>query len=178
MGWPFESVDDLSDPAVRLRRYGVIDARKGSFRSVHFRPFPKLASLAEAWLDRALRRLRKSEDRCWLYFNEPRSCPGFLTLAYFVSTPGTSLATIQAALGGLDEIAKVKGSDAIVCDASNSRLSDRMMARYGFEKHAPTLPGHHFIKRFEYESKYASLGGALAGILDEERLALGEVVHA
>jgi hypothetical protein len=178
MHWPFETVSQPSDPAVETRRYGVIETRCGVVRAVHFRPFPKFASHAEAWLDRVTRNWRRAEDCCWLYYNEPRSCPGFLTLAYFVSSNKTSLATIQVSLAALDEIATNKRNIAIVCDASNLRLSDRMMQRYGFVRHAQTLAGRHFIKRFEHPSRFETLRSSLLGVLAEERVAALEVLHA
>lgn len=177
MHWPFETVKNLSASAVRARRYGLIEARDGVFRALHFRPFPKFASHAEAWLDRVTRNWRRAEDCCWLYFNEPRSCPGFLTLAYVVSSGKARVATVQASLAALDEIARLKRSDAIVCDASNLRLSDRMMTRYGFVRHAESLAGRNFIKRFEHLSRYAALRDSLLSVA-EERVATLEVLHA
>ena len=178
MPWLFESIDRISDPELIRRRYGVIEARNGQLKAIHFRPFPKIASLPEAWFDRVAKNWRSKQDRCWLYFNEPRSCPGYLTLAYALSSRGTTLATAQAALAALDELAKVKRSDAIVCDASNLRLTDRMLARYGYKKHAPKLHGQHFIKRFTHPARYEFLRRPLAEILPEERLTVGEVLHS
>ncbi len=177
---PWESITniDSATEVVRCRRFGVVDSQRGALTAIHFRPLPKLASLPEAWFDRFARNWRRKEDRCWVYFNEPRSCPGYLTLAYLLSSTGTSLATVQAALKALDEIAKIKRSDAIVCDASNLRLTDRMLARFGYEKHAPKLCGRHFIKRFTHPTQYEFLRRPLAEIFSEERLAVGEVLHA
>lgn len=175
---PFLTVSQLSDRTVLARRYGVIEARHGLMQAVHFRPFPKFASHAEAWLDRTTRNWRRAEDVCWLYFNEPRSCPGFLTLAYVFSSSKTSLATALAALAALDEIARIKRCDAIVCDASNLRLSERMMKRYGFVRHAQSLAGRNFIKRFEHPSRFETLRGSLFDVSGEERVAVGEVLHA
>ena len=50
---------------------------------------------------------------------------------------GTSYATFRAALVVLDAIAELKRTDAIVCDAANMRLSDRLMERLGWEPHKP-----------------------------------------
>jgi hypothetical protein len=178
MHWPFLTVKEVGEPSVRARRYGVIEARCGAMRAVHLRPFPKFASHAEAWTDRVTRNWRRAEDVCWLFYNEPRSCPGFLTLAYLVSSNKTSLASVQAALAALDEIARVKRSDAIVCDASNLRLSDRIMRRYGFVRHAETLGGRNFIKRFEQASRWEELRGSLFDRVIEERVASPEILHA
>lgn len=179
MHWPWETITDVisAKDVVRRRRFGVIESRSGVLAAIHFRPFPTLASLPEAGFDRLARNWRRKEDRCWVYFNEPRSCPGYLTLAYFLSSTGTSLATVQAALKALDEIAKIKRSDAIVCDASNLRLTDRMLARFGYENHAPKLTGRHFIKRFTHPTQYEFLRRPLAEIFPEERLAVREVLH-
>ncbi len=48
----------------------------------------------------------------------------------------------------LDQIAWLKQSDALVCDAWNDRLSERMAARYGWEPHLSSRWHRHFIKRF------------------------------
>lgn len=178
MHWPFETVKALSDSVVRARRYGVIESRAGEFRAVHFRPFPKFASLAEAWASRVTRNWRRAEDVCWLCYNEPASCPGFLTLAYLVSSNRTALATIQASLAALDDVARFKRSDAIVCDASNLRLSDRIMQRYGFVRHAETLAGRNFIKRFEHSSRYETVRGSLLSGAGKERVAGLEILNA
>lgn len=181
MVWLFESIRDLRDELVARRRYGVITAREGRFESLQFRPYPTSASRAQAWLDRRLRCWRRAENVCRLYYNAPRSAPGFLSLTYLVSSRGTTLATIQAALAALDEIARTRRSDAIVCDASNQRLSEAILARYGFERHARSLPGRHFIKRFEHPPQYEWLrrppAEIFADVLSEQGTAIGEVLH-
>ena len=42
----------------------------------------------------------------------------------------------------------MKQIDAIVCDAGNIRLSDRVMARLGWEPHKPQRWHRNFIRRF------------------------------
>ena len=74
--------------------------------------------------------------------------PNFLALKYIVSTRGTSYRTFRAALSVLDAIAELKQIDAIVCDAANIRLSDRLMARLGWEPHKPQRWHRNFIRRF------------------------------
>jgi hypothetical protein len=71
-----------------------------------------------------------------------------MALKYIVSTAGTSYATFRAALVELDRIAELKRSDALLCDAANTRLSDRLLARFGWEPHAPARWRRNFIKRF------------------------------
>jgi hypothetical protein len=48
----------------------------------------------------------------------------------------------------LDEIARIKGIDALVCEAWNLRLSDRLLRRCGWERHVLHSRRRHFIKRF------------------------------
>ncbi len=74
--------------------------------------------------------------------------PNFLALKYVVSTPGTSYRTFRASLKALDAIAALKQIDAIVCDAANARLSDRFMARQGWEPHKPQRWHRNYIRRY------------------------------
>lgn len=70
-----------------------------------------------------------------------------MALRYVVTTRDADYRTFRAALEVLDEIARLKNADALLCDAANLRLSDRFLARLGWEPHAP-MPGHrNFIKR-------------------------------
>jgi hypothetical protein len=89
-----------------------------------------------------------------LYYNQPWKLPTFLTLKYLVSSCGTTFKTVRRALLVLDEIARIKQTDAIVCEASNLRISDRALNRFGWERHLPNSRHRHFIKRFygEYPS--------------------------
>jgi hypothetical protein len=48
----------------------------------------------------------------------------------------------------LDEVARLKASDAILCDVWNWRISDRLLARWGWQPHKPDRWHRHFIKRF------------------------------
>jgi hypothetical protein len=135
-------------PTIRRARYGVIETAGGSLQAVHVRRFPKWIALPELWP--VAKRYHESgmPDRCLLYFNQPRSCPNFLALKYVASTQATSYATFRAAIATLDALAAEKGIDALVCDAANSRLSDRFLARQGWEKHKPQRWHRNFIKRF------------------------------
>ena len=147
---PFETILDIetSRERIRARRYGVIETASGDLRAVHLRPWPKLASLPEFLPLGPRYHCRGAADRCLLYYNQPRRMPNFLALKYIVSTRGTSYATFRAALAVLDAIAELKQIDAIVCDAANIRLSDRLMARLGWEPHKPQRWHRNFIRRF------------------------------
>lgn len=135
-------------PAIRSARYGVIETAGGKLQAIHVRRLPKLLTLRELWPLADRYHARGEPDRCLLYFNQPRSCPNFLALRYVVSTGGTRYATFCAAIAVLDGIAAEKRIDALVCDAANSRLTDRFLARQGWEKHKPQRWHRNFIKRF------------------------------
>ena len=87
-------------------------------------------------------------DRLRLYYNQPLRFPNFLALKFAVSGSETTWATAHRALEVLDEIARIKAVDAIVCDAANFRLSPRMLARHGWEPHAASRWHRNYIKRF------------------------------
>lgn len=150
MAWPSVLIDDLDAERERVRshRYGVIETAGGTFHAVHLRPWAKLVSLSEFLPLRPRYHCRGSADRCLLYYNQPRRMPNFLALKYIVSTSGTSYKTFRAALVVLDAIAELKQIDAIVCDAANIRLSDRLMARLGWEPHKPQRWHRNFIRRY------------------------------
>jgi hypothetical protein len=130
------------------RRYGVIESAGGRIIAVHLPPWPKLISWPEIWPTGAGYHARGAADRCLLYYNQPRRFTNFLALKYVASTPGTSYATLRAALAALDALAALKGTDALLCDAANTRISDRALARYGWAPHKPQRWRRNFIKRF------------------------------
>ena len=133
---------------IRRRRYGVIETSAGRLQAIHFRPWPKLLAWPEVLPVEPSYHARGKADRCLLYFNQPLRCSNFLALKYVVSTHGTSYATFCAALTTLDQVAEWKRSDAILCDAFNGRLSDRLLKRHGWEPHKPQRWHRNFIKRF------------------------------
>jgi hypothetical protein len=65
-----------------------------------------------------------------------------------VSSRDCTLATFRGALDVLDAIARIKRSDAILCDACNGRISDRLFARWGWVPHTSDRRHRNFIKRF------------------------------
>ncbi len=76
------------------------------------------------------------------------ACPNYLALTYILSSRDTTLCQLSQALQTLDEVARIKQSDAILCDAWNLRISDRLFARWGWEPHKPQAWHRNFIKRF------------------------------
>lgn len=148
----FTTITDLdadgARAALRRGRYGVIETAGGRVVAIHLRPWPKLISWPEFWPTGLRYHARGDVDRCLLYYNQPRGHSNFLALKYVVSTTGTSYATARAAAQELDRIAELKQADALLCDAANSRLSDRFLARFGWEPHKPQRWHRNFIKRF------------------------------
>jgi hypothetical protein len=146
----FETITDLKEGAERLRRrrYGVIEAADGLFRRIVLRPFPKIISAPDAYLFGGWRHRHRSGDRVRIYFNQPRRFSNFLTLKYLESARDTSMATVTRALAVLDEIARCKGSDALLCDVSNGRLTTKLLGRWGWTPHCPSSFHRHYIKRF------------------------------
>jgi hypothetical protein len=84
-----------------------------------------------------------------------------LGLTYAISNRQTSIRSLRRALDVLDEIARLKRSDALLCDVGNARISRRFMAHWGWEPHCPTRWHRHYIKRLygEYPPRPAWLAG-------------------
>jgi hypothetical protein len=146
----FETVTDLAAGVETLtrRRYGVIEMRGGRLHAIHLRPFPKIVTAPGILLwGNAFHRYFRG-DRLWLYYNQPWRFPNFLALKYVVSGRETSFASLARALDVLDEIARLKCSDALLCDVGNWRISTPLLARWGWTPHCPSRWHRHYIKRF------------------------------
>jgi hypothetical protein len=129
-------------------RYGVIDVRDGRLAAIHLRRCPKIVSALEIeWLGRR-RHQNTPGDRCLLYYNQPRRHDSYLALVYVVSDRDCTFASFRRVGQLLDEVARVKQSDAILCDVWNLNISDRLLARWGYEPHKPQRWHRNFIKRF------------------------------
>ena len=77
-----------------------------------------------------------------------REAPGLLRQALWGFVALLVVWVGSFALLVLDEIAKLKRTDAIVCEVSNWRISDRLLTRWGWESHLGESRRRHFIKRF------------------------------
>jgi hypothetical protein len=145
----FQTVTDLrrGAEALRRRRYGAIEMIDGRLKAIYLRPWPKLISCGEIWFQQFLF-LGGRSDRCLLYYDQPWRAPNFLALKYLVSSRGATYRTVHRAAMVLDEVARIKRIDAIVCEAWNLRLSDRLLKRCGWERHFHTSRRRHYIKRF------------------------------
>ncbi len=133
---------------LKRRAYGVIEMVDGRFRRIRLRPFPKIISAAEIFLLGRRFHGRGRGDRLWLYYNQPRRFPNFMVLKYVVSAREASFGSLARALDVLDYIARLKQSDALLCDAGNRRISTKMLGRWGWAPHCPSRCRRHYIKRF------------------------------
>jgi len=149
--------------ALRRGRYGVIEIRAGRLEAIHLRRWPKVVTVVDAdWLGRRRHESRPG-DRCLLYYNQPRRFANFLALKFVVSQRDCTFATFHRSLEVLDEVARVKRSDAILCDVWNDRISGRLLERWGWEPHKPQRWHRNYIKRFYgvYPQSNPELGRAI-----------------
>ncbi len=146
----FETVTDFAGglETLRRRRYGVIEVADRRFRRIVLRPFPKVVSAPGILLFGQWHHRHHRGDSVRLYYNQPRRFSNFLVLKYIESGRDTSLGTLSRALAVLDEIARRKRSDALLCDVANWRITTKLLARGGWTPHCPTRLHRHFIKRF------------------------------
>ncbi len=127
---------------------GVIEVADERLVAIRPRRFARHASRIEALTFGLWSHRRRPGNRCWLYYHQPRRYPNFLAVDYVISCRQTSLATVRGALVLLDEIARLKRSDAILCDVATTRISDRLLARWGWEPHTNDCWHRHHIRRF------------------------------
>lgn len=146
----WQTIDDLVANAalLRRRRYGVIEMEDERLKAVHLRPYPKVISVSGVVVLGGRVHNMTEGNRCWLYYNQPVWHSNFLVLKYVVSSHNGTLRTFRGALVVLDEIARLKRSDAILCEVANLRISDRLLHRWGWQPHVRSSRRRHFIKRF------------------------------
>jgi len=142
----FHQAESASPLRKLLKGHAMIECQSGVPGRIEGRWLPRWPSLMEVYLDRSWKRL--PDDCCRIYYNHPRSCPGFTILAYACSGRRTSLATLRAGLTVLEEIAILNGNQAIVCQSTNPRIGNRISKHFGYVTHVPHLKGQHYIKRF------------------------------
>jgi hypothetical protein len=150
---------DRHAPLLVQRRYGRIIAEDGALRSIQFRPFSRRVTIIEHQLLGQRFHCKRSGNLAWIDYNHPRRHGDFLSVAYFVSTRDASLATCHSAIAALETIARLKGCHAILCDAANSRITEVLLRRYGFEPHAPMRWHCNYIKRLETVQSHTCQAG-------------------
>jgi hypothetical protein len=83
-----------------------------------------------------------------IFYDQPWRFPNFLAVKYVESTSRTSMATLIRASAVLDEIARLKQSDALLCDVASGRVTTKLLSRWGWVPHCPSSFHRHYIKRF------------------------------
>jgi|GEM_PF-1301774 len=148
------------------RRSGVIEVAAGIPVSARPRRFARRPSQLEALLWGRWTHGQRTGDRCWVYFHQPRRFPNFLVVSYAVSARQTTLATIRMALAVVDQLAERKRTDALLCDVVTARISDRALARWGWEPLAPSRWHRRHIKRFygQYDIASSLLAPYVGGV--------------
>lgn len=141
----------VRDPIIgaeELRRWrcGRIIMAAGELVEIQRLPWPMSASIVQAWWQNGFG--RRQEDRCVLDYHQPLGMPTFLTLDYVRSGSRTCYKTFAGASHLLDEIARIRNSQAIVAHVTNTNISDRLLKRLGWERHLAHWRGRHWIKRF------------------------------
>ena len=146
----FQTITDLTaaTEALRNARYGRIEAVDGCFRAVQLRPYPCVVSAFDIAALGSLRRRMTAGDRCWLYYNQPLRSSNYLVLKYVVSSRDGALASLRRVLEVLEEIARLKQSDALLCDVSSPRITAAMLGWVGWEAYCPSRRHRHYIRRF------------------------------
>ncbi len=119
--------------------------RSGRLLEIRCRILPRRVSVARVWWDS--RHRSRDDDQCTLDYHGPL-LGGYLSLDYIASGRGTRLATMLGACQLLDEIARIREAVAIFAHVSTTAISDRLLIRYGWQRHLPSLPGRHWVKRF------------------------------
>jgi hypothetical protein len=145
----------------------LIEARAGRLAAIRLRPWPKIISALEIEWWGHWQHATRSEDVCFLYYNQPWRFPNFLAVKYAVSGRRCSLATMHRVLEALDEVARIKGTDALLCDVWNSRIHERMLARHGWEPQRRSRWHRNYIKRFygHYPPRPASVTGTASQVV-------------
>jgi hypothetical protein len=140
-------VTDVSESAYQIKswHYGEIELREGKLHRIYPRWWPRIGSAWESMVDSYIRRL--PEDHCRVYYAFPLRSPGFMSVLYAYSGPRTSYKTLLRGVTAVEEIARLRNVQAIVCQATNPRLNERLMSRLGYVRHAHSLGSNHYIKR-------------------------------
>lgn len=107
--------------------------------------FPRWASQWDIAKDETKR--SASNGECRFFYSFPCRTPGFMAVNYMTSGDQTSYRTLLLGVQVLEEIARRRKSIAIVCQAYSNRLSERLMHRWGYVRHALSLGDNHYIRR-------------------------------
>jgi hypothetical protein len=130
----------------RFPRRGRIVVVDGKLIGVQRRWMPISHSSLHIWFDS---KFKTAPDRyCFLDYTGTRRMPGYITVDYARSGSGTTFESLRVALTTLDQIAAGRQAVAIFAHIGTSAISDRLLERFGWQRHASNLKGRHWIKRF------------------------------
>ena len=141
---PVYSVEENAEK-VSSWRYGEIELANGRLNAIYPRWWPRMGSLWESRWDNFYRTM--PADHCIAYYAFPHSAPGYMSVLYARSGPNTQYKTVYSAVSTMDQIAKLRNSNAIVCQMVSQRGTERLMNRWGYVRHATSLGDNHYIKR-------------------------------
>ncbi|MFK8111731.1 MAG: hypothetical protein AB8B91_06000 [Rubripirellula sp.] len=141
----------LSDPRqgegeIRRWRCGRIVMQAGRLVEIQRRLACGSVSVAQVWWQSKYG--RNDDDICWLDYHQPFGMSAFLALDYVRSGTRSGYKTFIGACHVLDQIARIRGTSAIVAHVTNGNISDRLLERTGWEQHLAHWKGRHWIRRF------------------------------
>jgi hypothetical protein len=145
--WMLPSVPSIEghETTVRRWRYGQVVLVDGQVARVDARWWPRWTSVWGAITEQIARTLPTEE--CRFYYAFPRRSPDYLSLLYVHAGPQTSYRTFHRGIVAIEAIARSRNARGIVCQVTNHRLTERLMGRWGYERHALRLGGDHYIHR-------------------------------
>ena len=115
--------------------------------TIQQRIWPRIASRFDVYWDE---KFASCDSRsCKVFFSFPKSAPGFMTINYVRTGPQTGYQIIAKAVNIAEQIAIARSCQAIVCQVISSRISARVMRRWGYVPHAQSVGNGHFIRRLE-----------------------------
>jgi len=140
-------VNDPRTQAHILQRWpaGRVTMADGQLVQIRCGVIPRRVSVARVWMETKLRSNR--HDRCNLHYHSPLFAQ-YLSLDYVLSSRQTRLATFRGACQMLDEIARLRSAVAIFAHVSTMEISDRLLLRWGWQRHLLSARGRHWVKRF------------------------------
>lgn len=137
---------ECSERRLESWRCGRIVTAGGRLKYIQRRWIGYRANLLRVGWEKRFRPV--GEPECVLLYHHGWFSNDYLVLGYAYSHPRATTASLYCASLVLDEVARIKGCHAIVTELTNDRLSDRLLARWGWERHCLSWSGRHFIKRF------------------------------
>jgi len=152
------AVTDLTAQSAVLRSWkrGRIVVRDGRLIRIERRSVSWPTTILRVWWHTRFR--PGNPDECVLDYRTTRT-GGFAVLEFIWSGPATRFATLRHACQTLDEIARIRQCVAIFAHVSTTAISDRFLMRWGWSRHAESMNGRHWVKRFYGHDTLTPHGG-------------------